>query len=276
MVAGRVRRRLQGAVYYGLALAFMLPTVFVFYWMITLSLKPQVEATAYPPSFFRFSVTTAGYRTVFTKYPFLLYTWNSLVVAVGCTALGLAVGLPAAYSIARWRQRGLAVTILVARIIPGISYLIPWYIFFRQLRMVDTYGALILTHLIVGLPIIIWVMIGFFEDVPRDLEDAALIDGCSHLGIFWRVALPLVRPGVMATAILSFVFSWNNFLFSVILAGRETRTLPIAVFNMISYEEINWGTLAAAATMITLPVLLLALLVQRHIVTGLTFGAVKQ
>ncbi len=276
MVAGRARRRLQRAVYYALALAFMLPTVFVFYWMITLSLKPQVEATAYPPSFFRFSVTTAGYRTVFTKYPFLLYTWNSLVVAVGCTALGLAVGLPAAYSIARWRQRGLAVTILVARIIPGISYLIPWYIFFRQLRMVDTHGALILTHLIVGLPIIIWVMIGFFEDVPRDLEDAALIDGCTHLGIFWRVALPLVRPGVMATAILSFVFSWNNFLFSVILAGRETRTLPIAVFNMISYEEINWGTLAAAATMITLPVLVLALLVQRHIVTGLTLGAVKQ
>ena len=164
----------------------------------------------------------------------------------------------------------------MARIIPGISYLIPWYIFFRPLRMVDTYAALILTHLIVGLPIIIWVMIGFFEDVPPDLEDAALIDGCSYFGVFWRVALPLVRPGVVATAILSFVFSWNNFLFSVILAGRQTRTLPIAVFNMISYEEINWGTLAAAATMITLPVLVLALIVQRHIVTGLTFGAVKQ
>ena len=118
--------------------------------------------------------------------------------------------------------------------------------------MVDTYGALILTHLIVGLPIIIWVMISFFEDVPADLEDAGLIDGCSHLGVFWRIALPLVKPGVVATAILSFVFSWNNFLFSVILAGRQTRTLPIAVFNMISYEEINWGTLAAAATLITL------------------------
>lgn len=267
---------LRTAGFYALAAAFMLPTVFVFYWMVTLSLKPQVEATAYPPSFFRFSVTAAGYREVFAKYPFLLYTWNSLVVAVGCTALGLAVGLPAAYSIARWQQRGLALTILVARIIPGISYLIPWYIFFRQLRLVDTHAALILTHLIVGLPIIIWVMIGFFEDVPPDLEDAALIDGCSYLGVFWRVALPLVRPGVVATAILSFVFSWNNFLFSVILAGRETRTLPIAVFNMISYEEINWGTLAAAATMITLPVLVLALIVQRHIVTGLTFGAVKQ
>jgi multiple sugar transport system permease protein len=137
-------------------------------------------------------------------------------------------------------------------------------IFFRRLRMVDTYGALILTHLIVSLPIIIWVMISFFEDVPSELEDAALIDGCSYLGVFGRIALPLVRPGVMATAILSFVFSWNNFLFSVILAGRETRTLPIAVYNMISYEEINWGTLAAAATP------------QRHMVTGPTFGAVKQ
>jgi multiple sugar transport system permease protein len=274
--AGAWRRRLSTAGFYGLAGLFMLPTVFVFYWMITLSLKPQVEATAYPPTFVRFSVTTVGYREVFTKYPFFLYTWNSLVVAVGCTVLGLAVGLPAAYSIARWRQQRLAVVILVARIIPGIAYLIPWYIFFRRLRMVDTYGALILTHLIVGLPIIIWVMISFFEDVPADLEDAALIDGCSHLGVFWRIALPLVKPGIVATAILSFVFSWNNFLFSVILAGRATRTLPIAVFNMISYEEINWGTLAAAATLITLPVLLVALLAQRHIVTGLTFGAVKQ
>lgn len=277
MVRPAARRAgLRMAGFYALAGLFMLPTVFVFYWMITLSLKPQVEATAYPPSFFRFSLTTKGYQEVFTKYPFWLYTWNSLVVALGSTALGLAVGLPAAYSIARWRQRGLALAILAARIIPGISYLIPWYVFFRQLRMVDTYGALILTHLIVSLPIIIWVMIGFFEDVPADLEDASLIDGCSYFGSFWRVALPLVKPGVVATGILAFVFSWNNFLFSVILAGRQTRTLPIAVFNMISYEEINWGTLAAAATLITLPVLLLALVVQRHIVTGLTFGAVKQ
>jgi multiple sugar transport system permease protein len=273
---GRGPAALRTAGFYALAILFMLPTVFVFYWMVTLSLKPQVEATAYPPSFFRFSLTTAGYREVFTKYPFVLYSWNSLVVATGATLVGLMVGLPAAYSIARWRQHRLALAILVARIIPGISYLIPWYIFFRTLRMVDTFGALILTHLIVGLPIIIWVMIGFFEDVPPDLEDAALIDGCSYLSAFWRVALPLVKPGVVATAILSFVFSWNNFLFSVILAGRQTRTLPIAVYNMISYEEINWGTLAAAATLITLPVLLLALVVQRHIVTGLTFGAVKQ
>ena len=217
-----------------------------------------------------------GYREVFTKYPFLLYTWNSLVVAAGSTALGLAVGLPAAYSIARWRQRRLALTVLVARIIPGISYLIPWYIFFRTAAPGGHATALILTHLIVGLPIIIWVMIGFFEDVPAGPGGRRPDRRLLLLRRLLAGGPAARRPGVVATAILSFVFSWNNFLFSVILAGRQTRTLPIAVFNMISYEEINWGTLAAAATMITLPVLVLALIVQRHIVTGLTFGAVKQ
>ena len=269
------QRVLKNSGFYGLVVFFMLPTVFVFYWMITLSLKPQVEATAYPPSFFWFSVTFKGYVDVFAKNPFLLYTWNSLVVATGSTLLALIVGLPCAYSIAHWRQRGLALIVLVARIIPGISYLIPWYILFRNLKMVDTYLALILTHLVVGLPIVIWVMIGFFEDIPTELREAALIDGCTDYGAFWRVAVPLVKPGVVATGILSFIFSWNNFLFSVILAGRNTRTLPIAVFNMIGYEEINWGPLAAAATLITLPVVILTLIIQRHIVAGLTFGAVK-
>ena len=275
MVDQRTKKILWRIAFYAAVIVVMLPTVFVFYWMITLSLKTQVEAAGYPPSFFRFQMTFKGYFDVFAKNPFLLYTWNSLVVASGCTLLALIVGLPCAYSIAHWRQRGLALTILVARIIPGISYLIPWYILFRNLKMVDTYQALILTHLVVGLPIVIWVMIGFFEDVPVELREAAMIDGCTDYGAFLRVAVPLVKPGIVATAILSFIFSWNNFLFSVILAGRNTRTLPIAVFNMIGYEEINWGPLAAAATMITLPVIILTLIIQRHIVTGLTFGAVK-
>ncbi len=271
----RTIRTLRTAGFYTFVAIAMLPTIFVFYWMVTLSLKTQVEAAGYPPHFFRFAVTFKNYGEVFAKNPFFQYIWNSLVVAAGSTALGLAVGLPAAYSVARWRQNALALTVLTARIVPGISYLIPWYILFRNLHMVDTYQALILTHLVVGLPLIIWVMIGFFEDMPKDLEDAALMDGCSYYSAFWRVALPLVKPGIVAASILSFIFSWNNFLFSVILAGRHTRTLPIAVFTMINYEEIAWGPLAAAAVMITLPVILLTLIVQRHIVSGLTLGAVK-
>ena len=171
------------------------------------------------------------------------------MVATGCTRSAW-VGLPAAYSIARWRQRRLALTCW-SRIIPGISYLIPWYIFFRHLKLVDTHAALILTHLI-GLPIIIWVMIGFFEDVPPDLEDAALIDGCSYLGVFWRWRCRWsARGGRHGDPVVRLLVEQLPVL------GDPRRPpdadLPIAVFNMISYEEINWGTLAAAATMITLP-----------------------
>jgi len=275
MVDRPTKKLLWRIAFYAAVVLVMLPTVFVFYWMITLSLKPQVEAAGYPPSFFWFKVTFKGYVDVFAKNPFLLYTWNSLVVATGCTVLGLIVGLPCAYSIAHWRQNGLALVVLAARIIPGISYLIPWYILFRNLKMVDTYQALILTHLVVGLPIVIWVMIGFFEDIPTELREAALIDGCTDYGAFLRVAIPLVKPGIVATSILSFIFSWNNFLFSLIIAGFKTRTLPIAVYNFLSYEEINWGGLTAAATIITLPVLILSLFIQKHIVRGLTFGALK-
>ena len=220
--------------------------------MLTLSLKPQVEAMAYPPSFVRFSVTTAGYREVFTKYPFFLYTWNSLVVAAGSTALGLAVGLPAAYSIARWRQQRLAVVILVARIIPGIAYLIPWYIFFRRLRMVDTYGALILTHLIVSLPIIIWVMISFFEDVPSELEDAALIDGCSYLGVFGRIALPLLRPTLVVAILFRSIDALKTFdiIFIMTQGGpaNASETINILLFNQaFSYFNMGYASSMAVA-----------------------------
>jgi multiple sugar transport system permease protein len=201
---------------------------------------------------------------------------NSTIVALGCTAIALLLGVPAAFSIARWKQTGLALGILLARITPGLSFLVPWFITFRWFGMLDTHAALIVSHLVVGLPIVVWVMIGFFEDVPRDLEDAALIDGCSIYGVLWRISIPLVKPGIVATSILSVIFSWNNFAFSVILAGPNTRTLPVAVFNLMSFEQFNWGSLAAAATVITLPVLVMAMVMQRHIVSGLTFGAVKQ
>src|SRR6266581_3101871 len=138
-----------------------------------------------------------------------------------------------------------------------------------------TMNSLVVAAGSTGLALVLWVLIGFFEDVPGDLIEAARIDGCSHWAAFLRVALPLAKPGIVATGILSFIFSWNNFLFSLIIAGFKTRTLPIAVYSFLSYEEINWGGLTAAAAIITLPVLILAMLVQKHIVRGLTFGALK-
>ncbi len=198
-----------------------------------------------------------------------------MVVASLSTLLGLVIGLPAAYSIARFKQNGLAFAILIARLTPYITYLVPWYLAFRALGLIDTYVALTLTHLIVGMPLITWIMISFFEDVPVELEEAAFVDGSSRIGAFWRIILPLSAPGIVAAGILAFIFSWNQFLFSLVLSGPNTRPVPVAVFNFISYGQIDFGGLGAAAVLITLPVILLTLMIQRYIVTGLTMGAVK-
>ena len=259
---------------YVLIVALMVPFLFPLFWMFLSSLKTQVQNTAYPPVLI-FTPTLDNYREVFQKNPFFTFAWNSLVVAAGSTGLALLLGLPGAYAIARFKRTGIALAILTARMAPGIGYLIPWFILFTKAKLIDTYTALILTHLIVALPLVLWVMIGFFEDVPGELIEAGRIDGCTHWAAFLRIAIPLAKPGIVATGILAFIFSWNNFLFSLIVAGFKTRTLPIAVYNFLSYEEINWGGLTAAATVITLPVLALALLVQKHIVRGLTLGAMK-
>ena len=268
------RRTGESAWTYLLLAAILLPFLFPLAWMFLSSLKTQVENTAFPPVWI-FRPTLENYREVFIRNPFFTFTINSLAVAAGSTGLALVLGLPGAYAVARFRRTGIALAILTARMAPGIAYLIPWFILFTKAKMIDTYTALILTHLIVALPLVLWVMIGFFEDVPGELIEAARIDGCSNFSAFLRVALPLVKPGIVATAILAFIFSWNNFLFSLIIAGFKTRTLPIAVYSFLSYEEINWGGLTAAATIITLPVLILSLFIQKHIVRGLTLGALK-
>ena len=254
-----------------LTLAFLL---FPLVWMALGSFKTQVDFMAYPPRWL-FRPTLANYEKVLLGGDFLKFTWNSLVIAAGSTAMSLILGVPAAYGIARYHQTRLGVAMLAARMAPGIAFLIPWFIVFSKLHMVDTYPAVMLTHMVVVLPLVIWVLVGFFEDLPRELEESGLIDGCGVLGVFRRIALPLARPGIVATAILGVIASWNNFIFSLVIAGNSTRTLPVAIFNFVSYDSLNWGGLTAASSLITLPVLLMAFLVQKHIVRGLTIGALK-
>jgi multiple sugar transport system permease protein len=248
--------------------------LFPFYWMILTSLRSQVDNVSRVPVWW-FTPTLENYRNVIARNDFLEFTWNSFVIAALSTGIGLVLGLPAAYSIARFKQEGLAIAILIARLTPYITYLVPWYLAFRALGLIDTYLALTLTHLIVGMPLIVWIMISFFEGVPQDLEEAAFVDGATRIGAFWRVILPLSTPGIVAASILAFIFSWNQFLFSLVLSGPNTRPVPVAVFNFISYGQIDFGGLGAAAVLITLPVVILTLIIQRWIVTGLTMGAVK-
>src|SRR5581483_525339 len=222
-----------------------------------------------------FMPTLANYVNAFLSQSFLDFFGNSFIIAAGSTLLGLLLGLPAAYSIARYRQNGLAIAILMGRMVPGITFLIPWFILFRQLHMVDTYAALILSHMLVGLPFIVWVMVPFFEAIPTELDEAARVDGCSLMRTFTRVILPLSGPGIISASMLAFIYSWNNFMFSIVLATERTKTLPVAIYNFISYAQIDWGGLMAAAVVITLPILILALATQRFIVRGLTAGALK-
>lgn len=250
--------------------AFLFPFVF----MILSSFKTQASIMAATPEWI-FTPTVKNYVEVFRDQKFGDFMINSTIVATGATLAGLLLGLPAAYSIARNRQHGLGFVILVARIVPGITFLIPWFILFSKLGMVDTMPALILTHMLVTMPFIVWVMIPFFEGIPGELMEAARVDGCTEQSAFVKVVLPISGPGIITGSILSFLFSWNNFMFSAILSGAKTKTLPVAIFNFLSYSEINWGGLMAASVIITLPVLILALATQKYIVRGLTAGAVK-
>jgi multiple sugar transport system permease protein len=259
------------------ALGLLLVVLFLlapFFWMVLNAFKTPLQIIKLPPELF-FEPTLRNFQNVFGTQNFMRYILNSLIIGAGCTLVGLLLGLPAAYSIARFRQNKLAIAILMARMVPGITFLVPLFIIFRALGLVDTYTSLILAHMLVGLPFIVWVMVPFFESIPRELTEAAVVDGASSLRTFVAVVLPLSVPGIVTAAILSFVFSWNNFMFSIVLASNRTRTVPVAIYNFISYAQIDWGGLMAAAVVITLPVLLLAIITQRYVIRGLTAGAVK-
>ena len=243
--------------------------------MLSLSLKTEVDNTAFPPVFIPSPPTLENYVAVFEKNNFLLYLWNSILVTGGAVLVGLLVGVPAGYGIARSKAAKAAILILIARMTPALSYLIPLFLLFQFVGLTGTITALLITHLVITVPIIVWVMIGYFENIPVELEDAAFVDGATSWQTFRHVALPLARPGIVVGAILAFIFSWNNFIFSVVLAGKNTRTLPSAVYNMLTFEQISWGPLAAAALLVTLPVLLLTVVAQREIVAGLSSGGLK-
>jgi multiple sugar transport system permease protein len=274
MTHTQATRRLRSILFHAGAIGLCVPPVFVFVWMILTGLKTGVQNIAYPPLFL-FRPTLENFAAVFQQHDFFHYLSNSLLVATLATALSLALGLPAAYSIARYRQRKIGLLVLVARMTPFVSYLLPWYIIFRRLKLIDSYTALVTTHLIITLPMVIWLMVPFFESMPDELEDAAMLDGCSRLQSFLRIVLPLVRNGIATSAILAFIFSWNQFLFSLILSGPRTKTVPVAVYNFISYGKIDWAGIGAAATIIVLPVSVFAFFVRKTIVQGLTIGALK-
>lgn len=252
----------------------IVPILFPFVWMLMSSLKTQVDIISWPPKFV-FTPVMQNYERVFVEQNFLQYMKNSIIVSVVSVFLSLVLGLPAAYSIARYKQKNFSIFILIARLMPGISFLMPWYIVFSRLHLMDSYVALILSHMLIALPLVVWVMSPYFDSVPRELEEAAMVDGLTQQSAFLRILLPLSGPGVVTATTLSFIFSWNNFMFSQVLSQQKTRTLPIAVYNFLSYVEVDWGAVMAAAVTIMAPAILLTMFFQKYVVKGLTMGAVK-
>ncbi|MGO4690865.1 carbohydrate ABC transporter permease [Glaciibacter sp. 2TAF33] len=251
-------------------LMFVAPLV----WMFIASLKTNVDIYDASKTLL-FTPTFDNYANVLSRNNYFSFIFNSFWVALWSTVLSLVLGVPAAYAMSRFTMHRSAMVVLMARIIPGVSLLVPWYFIFANLRLVGGFGVLILSHMFVALPLIVYIMISFFDSMPLELEEQAQVDGLTPIGAFARITLPLSVPGLATAGILSFIFSWNNFMFALVLSGANTKTLPVAIFNFVSYASIDWGSLMAAAVVVTVPIMVIALFTQKYIVSGLTAGATK-
>jgi len=252
--------------------------VFPVIWGLLTSFKTERDVLAYPPVWL-FKPTLDNYREViFGASSILPNLWSSFVVATSATVLTMLIAIPAAYALGRLRypaKRASGFYVLVTQMLPPIGLIIPYYLVLQKLGALDTYSGLSVIYLTFALPFAIWLMVSYFEDVPFEMEEAALLDRAGRLRALWYVILPQVRGGMAVTTIFVFLNAWNEFMFAVVVGGNRVRTVTVAMFNFISVEQTQWAKLAAAAMLAMLPVILIGFFAQRHIVKGLTVGAVK-
>lgn len=273
----RGARLAKGMFYWLLALLVTLFFAFPIFWMASSSLKSDMDVAMYPPTWL-FTPDFHSYRQLFDEMDALDALINSCVIVGLSTSLAMMAGTLAAYAMARFQISGkniLAFEILSIRMLPPIVSVIPLFIIAKQLGIFDTPWLLIATYTLSGLPFVVWVMRVFIQEIPPSIEEAALIDGCSRYEAFWRVTLPLLLPGLAATMVIVFLFAWNEFLLASILTSRDAKTLPVIAANAIKPKAISFGLASAAGVLMSLPVVVLVLLMQRYLVRGLTLGAVK-
>jgi multiple sugar transport system permease protein len=252
-------------------LAILLPVL----WTLRTSFANR--RIAYDPSTLLFVPTLDNYGKIFATDAFLKYFWNSLWIGLASTAFSLAIGALAGYSIARFRTGGqpFSLTVLGTQMLPPVALVIPFYLLAQRFGLLDKGWALALVYLSFNLPFVVWILIGFFQGIPREMEEAALVDGSGPLGAFWRIILPLSLPGLLAAGVFAFVLSWNEFLFALVLTGRNSKTLPVALAGLMSSQGDQIGAICAATIAMITPIVALTWVIQRFLVRGLTFGAVK-
>lgn len=264
---------------YGAILVMVVLVGFPFYWMVVTSLKGPTEIFAPVPRFWPESPTLQNYRHVLTATPFPRYLMNSLVVSTATMAISVLIAVHAGYALSRFRFRGhrvIQISILLAQMFPPVLLIIPLFNMMKSLHLVNTYPSLVITYCAVALPFSIWMLKGYFDSIPVQLEEAALVDGCTRLQALFRVVIPAATPGIAATALFAFIIAWQEYLFALTLTKSATmRTLTVGISMFLGFREVLWGQLMAAAVMVTLPVVVFFMYLQKYLVHGLTMGSVK-
>ena len=269
-------RRRRAFIYLALSLLYLVILLFPVYWMAMMMVKPA-DLMFVRPTEWAFSPTLSHFEYV-VDHGFLGNLGTSLIVSIGSTLLVVVIGTPAAYAFARfkiWRRDDLFLFILATRMAPPVALAIPFYLIYAKLDILDTHLGLIVVYLTFNLSFYVWVLCSFCRDLPVELEEAALADGYSRAHVLYKIVLPLLRPGIVATSVLCFIFAWNEFLYAFLLGGRSVKTLPVAIPTLITGQGVLWGELAVVGVIAIVPVFIVVFYLQRHIIRGLTMGAVK-
>ena len=253
---------------------FMLPL----FWLFTTAFKFGREAFAIPPKWIFFDYTLRNFQEVWQNSQIGLFLTNSIIISAGTTFLSLLLGVPAGYAIARSKSvliNASSYFFLLLLMIPPIAMLIPFYLVMRDVKLLGTYLAVILLDTAFDASFVVWMMRSYFKDVPQEMEEAALVDGASPFQAFFKIALPLSVPGIVASALYCIIFSWNDFLFALMLTSPATKTMPLGILAAFSAVEINWGRMAVFCIFAIIPAMIIALFLNRYFVQGLTMGAAK-
>ena len=281
---GLTKSTIEKVLLYIICTIVIVVAIFPLYWLIITSLKYDIDSYVYPPQFFPVNITFKNFSDILflaKEGNLIKYFFNSLIITISTIILSLLFGSMAAYSLSKHYlsiifRRAMLTLVLVIRIFPPITTAIPYYIILSKFGLVDTHIGLIITYVAFSLPFTIWLMIGFFQSLPSEIEKAATIDGCNFWQRFIKITIPLSLPGLAVTAIFGFLFAWNEFMLASILTSENAKTLPVVIAGFISDKYLFWGKMTALGVLMTIPIIIFASFAQKNIVKGLTFGAVKE
>lgn len=257
-------------------LAYAAVCLFPILWILSMSLKPRRLVNTVPPAVV-FAPTLDNYVRLLARPAFVAALWNSVVVVSVAVAVTLLVGVPAAYALSRYpfaRKRDILIWVLSSRMLPPVAVVVPFFILYRNLQLYDTRVGLVVMYVTINISIVVWVMKAFFDGIPETLEEAAMVDGATRTQAIRRVVVPAAVPGIVAVAVISFIFGWIEFLFALMLTTQQAVTAPIEIYQFIGAREIDWGMLAAASSLVFVPLLVLIVAVNRYLAAGLSFGVV--